>query len=166
MESNTKRIKDVNGTEHEYSIALHPAEDAITMMPKIMNVISTVVGPLINTIGDNAKILKSDDTDWFDAKVDGDQVAGAINLIADAFITVGGVGFIKELLRHTTREHNGAHVKVANAPHFNEIYTGNYGELVDAVIFAFRFNFLPSLRAKLGNNDLMSRIDSLSQLKK
>jgi hypothetical protein len=156
---NKKQIKDVEGKEHEYSIQLHPAEDALELMPKILTIISTVVGPGVDIVSKNKEALTSGS--WLDSDIDGDQISKAITMLASAFITSGGTAFVKELLRFTTREYNGSFVKVSDKMMFNQIYSGNYGELVAAITFALKVNFLPSLRASLEHKELFQKINSL-----
>ena len=147
-------IKSDQGTDHTYTVILHPAEEGYVIGQKLLKIIAAIAPPIIDGVmgskdgsGASGGLGEVD----LDAQVhvSGESVGRAISMVAAEIAASGGVGFIKDILKYTTRtnaEGNPGRV----VEQFNLIYQGNYGEMAKAVACALKANFGPSLRASLG----------------
>jgi len=146
-------IKSDHGTDHTYTVILHPAEEGYVIGQKLLKIIAAIAPPIIDGVmgskdGSASGGLGEVDLDA-QVHVSGEAVGRAISMVAAEIAASGGVGFVKDILKYTTRtnaEGNPGRV----VEQFNLIYQGNYGEMAKAVACALKANFGPSLRASLG----------------
>ena len=154
------KVNDDQGMSHRYVFHLHPAEEGIdVILPKVMRILSNSAGPIIDAVSDSKVEGESVlDMDIGIGSV-GSGLAKGIQAFTDELIKAGGTNFLKEVLKYSVRYSDDGTGKKAYTA-FNEIYTGNYGELSRVIFQIIKANFGPSLRASTANVN-MSKMTSL-----
>lgn len=146
----TKTITDDYGEPHEYECIQHGAEQGFELL-------RTVLGILGDALADGFKTDPAPPgTDVMEQQVTGAMIGGAVAvLMREIDLTL-----VKRLLLHTTRQRpDGGRDKVVQ--NFDQIYQGNYGELVQALYFVLDHNFGPTLRGRLEKEGITARLASL-----
>lgn len=144
----TETITSDHGTDHVYTVILHPAEEGVAILQKLLKVVAAIAPPIVDGVMAGGATGDALDLDA-QINVTGESVGRALGTLASELIAVGGVAFAKEILKYTTRR-TVEGTEVAVVASFGATYQGNYGEMVKAITCALRANFGPSLRANLG----------------
>ena len=126
-----KTILDAAGGSHAYVVTLHPAEEGFELLDHIMEV-----------TGGSAGQLTSGAT-W-----DMDSAVGSIGkILSELAMRVrekGNAQFLKQILKYAVRDGKKFSPAIAMSDAawtFNSAYTGNYGEMAEAVQFILEVNF-------------------------
>jgi hypothetical protein len=163
-------LHDDDGNEVAYSIVPHPGSEALTLVWRIIHVAAKPLGSLLE--GNLGRLLDAfmseqeveltDLVDELDLRL-GDAVGDVFAIMQEA----GPEVITRELLAHTYR--NGKSLK--QTKNFDDAFTANYGELMQACARAVKVNrFLGLFRTSFGSlvrareNEAASTINSLEQL--
>lgn len=122
----TKTISDADGEPHDYACYQHGARAGMRLAAKLMGIVS---GPLGTLAGSGGK-----------GTVDVEKLGPALRDMAQGIVENGSDKLLDQLFEHTTRD--GDKVPVV----FDRVYQGNYGELVEAVVFVVMTNFESSFK--------------------
>lgn len=133
-------IADDDGAPHAYLISLHPAVDGQRV---VMHLAGLLAGPLAGLVaasrGSVAGLLEAD--------LGSLNLSGAAAQLGQALLSDAPPRLVRELLKLTVRDGK----RLADDLVFNAAFTGNYGELLAALVEVVKVNhFLPLSRI---NND-------------
>lgn len=131
---------DVEGEEHFYRMQLFPAGIGYDLSLEIADACSGLVAPLLEL------------TEGKDLGEITQIIGAAIPEIARNLIKIGGSAMVLRLLSHTKRDGEkfgaqkrkskaGRGPKTMSSQLFDEVYSGNYGELLRVLVWVISENF-------------------------
>lgn len=144
-------LQDADGNDVSYMITPHPGSEALTLIWRIIHVASK---PLARLLEGNLGRLLEALTSGQDVELT--QLAQELDLrlsdaMGDVFAILQEAGpetITRELLAHTYR--NGKSLKQTS--HFDDAFTANYGEMLQACVKAVKVNrFLDLFRTSFGS---------------
>ena len=167
-------LQDADGNDVEYSIVLHPGSEALPLVWSIVQAGAQPLGRLLE--GNLGRLLEAmtseQDVELTDLIDELDLRLG--DAIGDVFSIINATGsdkLVREILSHTYR--NGVSLKQTRA--FDDAYTANYAEMMEAVVKAVQVNrFLGLFRTSVGRlfkvatpaDAAEAKIKSLEQLER
>ena len=166
-------LKDAEGDSVTYSVVLHPGSEALTLLWSIIQagaqplarLLEGNLGRLIDALTSEQSVELSELVNELDLRLS-DAVRDVFGIIQAA----GADILVRELLSHTYRD--GVSLKGTKA--FDDAYTANYGEMIEAVVKVVKVNrFLALFRISIGDLLVATRskqaadtINSLAQLER
>lgn len=149
----TRTLNDADGKPHTYVVYPHPAEEGQEVFWQLVAIASEPGGAFVQKLLDSGDILERvisgirqalKEEDETDGPADQD-LAGLVrgidfgSLGQDIRRTLASSqmpGLAKDLLRHTVRDGK----MLSESVHFNEAYTANWGEYIQALLLAVEVN--------------------------
>jgi len=166
-------LKDDEGESVAYSVVLHPGSEALTLLWSIAQagaqplarLLEGNLGRIIEAMTSEQNVELAELVDELDLRLS-DAVKDVFGIIQAA----GADRLIREFLSHTYR--NGVSLKGTKA--FDDAYTANYGEMIEAVVKVVKANrFLALFRISIADLLVGARskqaedtINSLAQLER
>ena len=150
-------LKSDAGKVVRYVCAPHPAGEGFNLLPKVVKILGGAVGDFMgasgaDVLGEGGSVSLStvfgSNIEW--SKL-GPVLGTAITRAADQIVSFGGDAFMRDILKHTTRqlaEPNSPELRCSEM--FEAMYQANYGELFAAVAKVLEVNFGPLLKGRLG----------------
>jgi hypothetical protein len=138
-------IDDDYGESHQYFIVLFPSGKGFRMACRLTKIIGGMLGrswSAISPMDLGEKIQEA--AGVLDGAIDGEAAARAIEMLASQILDEGGDAFVKEILQYTHRD--GQKVDA----YFETAFSGNYGELFEALYHTCKVNFGPFFAKRLG----------------
>ena len=129
IEEKTKLINDAT-----YVVQQFPARRGLKLKTKLAKLIAPTAVALIGSVSKDKSGGIS-----LDSEANPDTIAKAITGLVSNLDSDEILSLVFGLLEMTTR--NGVNLVSQNGAHFDMIYAGNYGELVQALVYVVEVNF-------------------------
>ena len=149
-------LEDAWGETHSYHLIQHPAGTGRPLLLKVNRAMLAAFGyGLEGVLGGRGKGL-------LDAEITGSSLESALMPASD--LLLGDDGFMLSLFQHTQRDS-----KKLTKVEIDSAYQGNYGEMLEAMIWVIKGNFLDplsrSLKRVLGDTQLVEVLARIKELK-
>lgn len=132
-------ILDENGVEHAYTAFAWPAEEGFLICTQLFALVGPSVGEALAALfaGGSGKVTLAS---MMSANIDAKALGGAFGQLSAALAQPGNVGLMKRMFRNVKRDGKPLLENGAFGAEFNAAYSGNFGELGEAVVWLIQGN--------------------------
>ncbi len=146
LRTHDKVIPDVMGEDHKYRTLELPADKGFDLATEIMEIGSDVIGKLSKSFAEQPEEAGDDVADAI-------AIGEAMRALAIQLRKKGGSKFIRVFLKDVVRDKKSfSPNNVENDKHWSfNVYSANYGELIQVLAWILEVNFRSFFGGYLGN---------------